>query len=141
MNLKLPYISLTRLLFKLPALVLAAVNNLFQTRLRIPCTVKDNLGSSCLEHKVCPRCDSKRFTKKTLGFGYQTWFLWFSNKLTSCLCIHLSRNADGRCHDTGKLLKYDNVKITSTKLAILNCNEIKYILNNISGQHLIMIKK
>ena len=40
-----------------------------------------------------------------------------------------------------KLLKYDNVKITSSKLAILNCNEIKYILNNISGQHLIMIKK
>ena len=30
-------------------------------------------------------------------------------------------------HNTETLLKYDNVKITSSKLPIPNCNEIKYI--------------
>ena len=49
--------------------------------------------------------------------------------LLLCLCIYLSRNADGRCHNTENLLKYDNVKITSSKLAMPNCNEMKYTLN------------
>ena len=43
----------------------------------------------------------------------------------SFLSMYISRTADGRCHDTQKLLKYDSVKITSSKLAIPNFNEIK----------------
>ena len=56
MNSKLPYISLNRPLFKLQALVLTAVNNLSEQGFEVFCRVKDNLGSSRLEHKVYPRC-------------------------------------------------------------------------------------
>ena len=73
MNSKVPYISLTKPLFKLQALVLATVKNLskqcFEFLVESRTTlVLDAWNTRCEE--------SKRFNKKTSGLVYQTSFQW-----------------------------------------------------------------